>query len=116
MFCSNCGAKVPDGTKFCPNCGTQLSAARAQTAAPPSGYSSAPMYTAEEPVTSVGQWFLWSLLIGFLPLIGTIIMFCTVKDPSAKNAAKVFLIMQIVAVVLYIIAFAAGLMGAITNM
>ena len=74
------------------------------------------MYTAEEPVTSVGQWFLWSLLIGFLPLIGTIIMFCTVKDPSAKNAAKVFLIMQIVAIVFYIIAFAVGMMSSIANM
>lgn len=74
------------------------------------------MYTAADPVTSVGQWFLWTLLIGFLPIIGTIIMFCTVKDPSAKNAAKVMLIMQCVAIVFYIIAFAAGMMGSITNM
>lgn len=21
MFCSNCGNQIPDGTKFCPNCG-----------------------------------------------------------------------------------------------
>ena len=24
MFCKNCGAQVPDGTKFCPECGTEL--------------------------------------------------------------------------------------------
>ena len=22
-FCSQCGTQVPDGTKFCPNCGAQ---------------------------------------------------------------------------------------------
>ena len=27
MFCSNCGTNVPDGTKFCPNCGAQLAPA-----------------------------------------------------------------------------------------
>lgn len=25
MFCSNCGKEVPDSTKFCPNCGENLS-------------------------------------------------------------------------------------------
>ena len=24
MFCSKCGGQVPDGTRFCPNCGTDL--------------------------------------------------------------------------------------------
>lgn len=23
MFCSNCGAQIPDGSVFCPNCGTR---------------------------------------------------------------------------------------------
>ncbi len=26
MFCTNCGAKVPDGSVFCPSCGTKLQA------------------------------------------------------------------------------------------
>ena len=25
MFCANCGAQVPDGTKFCPSCGKPCS-------------------------------------------------------------------------------------------
>ena len=29
MFCSKCGAQLPDGTKFCPKCGNQISAAPA---------------------------------------------------------------------------------------
>ena len=24
MYCSKCGYKVPDGSKFCPNCGAKL--------------------------------------------------------------------------------------------
>ena len=24
MFCKNCGTQVPDGTKFCPECGAEL--------------------------------------------------------------------------------------------
>lgn len=24
MFCANCGAQVPDGTKFCPSCGKRV--------------------------------------------------------------------------------------------
>lgn len=26
MFCAHCGKKIPDGTKFCPNCGADVSA------------------------------------------------------------------------------------------
>ncbi len=29
-FCSNCGKELPDGTKFCPNCGTQVGAPEVQ--------------------------------------------------------------------------------------
>ncbi|MGN1158676.1 MAG: zinc-ribbon domain-containing protein, partial [Lachnospiraceae bacterium] len=26
MFCTNCGAQIPDGSGFCTNCGTRLTA------------------------------------------------------------------------------------------
>ena len=122
LTCPHCGSLNPDYYTQCPSCGTSLSPAQSQNMAPPPSYSApaSPIYTASQPVTSVGQWFLWTLLIGFLPLIGTIIMFVTVKDPSAKNAAKVMLIMQCIAIVFYIIAFAVGLatggMDALNNL
>ena len=41
MFCTNCGNKIDDGSKFCPDCGAKLTAAEeapvaesADTAAP----------------------------------------------------------------------------------
>ena len=34
MFCTNCGAQVPDGTKFCTHCGSPIAAAPAPAPAP----------------------------------------------------------------------------------
>ncbi len=34
MFCSNCGNQIPDGTKFCPNCGAATGENAAQASAP----------------------------------------------------------------------------------
>lgn len=41
MFCTNCGAQINDGTKFCPKCGVQV------------GGEQAPVVTPVEPVTPV---------------------------------------------------------------
>ena len=27
MFCEKCGSKIPDGSAFCPNCGSKAAAA-----------------------------------------------------------------------------------------
>ena len=50
MNCSNCGAIVPEGTKYCPNCGTeqafeqpQYEGYEAQTATQPNVVSSTPV-------------------------------------------------------------------------
>ena len=44
MFCTNCGAQVPDGSKFCTSCGSPIAAAPAPAPAP------APPAPAPEPV------------------------------------------------------------------
>ena len=48
MFCKNCGKPLPDGTKFCTACGTQLAAA--QPAAP---VEATPVVTTPAQVTAV---------------------------------------------------------------
>ena len=50
MFCTNCGQQIPEGSAFCPNCGTRLSAAPQaaqpeQPAAFPTEAPAAPAYT-----------------------------------------------------------------------
>ena len=54
--------------------------------------------------TSVGGWIGWMLLIGFLPLIGLIIMALAATDPSAKNFAKAnLLVIAIITIIALII-------------
>ena len=108
--CPNCGTQNPDNYTQCPNCGAQL----AQQPIPqqPMGYVP-PAYQQQEPVTSVGGWFGWTLLVGVLPLIGAIIMLCTVKDPSAKNYAKLIVIMQVIVIAIYVLLFVFGIAGGL---
>lgn len=106
-ICSHCGTQSPDSYTQCPNCGAGLM----QQQAAPSAYGYNPPPAAEVPPTSVGGWFGWHVLCWILPLIGTIIMLCSVKDPSAKNYAKVMLIMQIISIVIVIACF--GLLIAV---
>lgn len=44
MFCSKCGTRVPDGSKFCPGCGAPLPGQPAQAAVPqrPDGFQATP--------------------------------------------------------------------------
>lgn len=111
-ICPQCGTQNPDNYSNCPNCGAQLMQQPApQPAAPTTGGYIPPAYQ-QAPPTSVGGWFGWSLLYGFLPLIGAIIMLCTVKDPSAKNYAKLIVIMQAIVIVIYIGLIALLAVGA----
>jgi rRNA maturation protein Nop10 len=121
ITCPHCGTQSPDYYTQCPNCGGAISGASPQQPvqqpfqqpATTGGYIP-PAYQ-QEPVTSMGAWFGWSLIIGLLPVIGTIIMLCCVKDPSAKNYAKMALVLQCIALVIYIIAFACGFMSGLAQ-
>ena len=95
--CTTCGAELPDYYTSCPNCGgTQV--VRGGAAAPQAQVNS--YAQPQENVTSVGGWIGWILLCIFVPIIGVIVMLCVTKDPSAKNYAKLSLIMMIIGVVI----------------
>lgn len=103
--CNSCGAELPDYYTSCPNCGgTSISKAPSPAPSASSGY--VPM-SEQRVVTSALGWFGWFMLISFVPLIGTIIMLCSTKDPTAKNYAKLTLILQIISLVLCIICIVA---------
>jgi hypothetical protein len=48
-FCQNCGAKLPDGVKFCPSCGTPVTPAAPP--APPAPVPEAPRAVPEQPAS-----------------------------------------------------------------
>ena len=116
-FCPHCGTQSPDNYTQCPNCGASLP--QMQTPPPQPVYQGPPqnpyagaypggpqpMMQPQDAVTSAGAWFGWTMLLGILPVIGAIIMLSASNDPSAKNYAKLMLILQAVVVGLYILFF-----------
>ena len=98
--CSGCGADMPDYYTKCPNCGSAI-VPGGGSPAPSSGGYVPPAYHQE--VTTAGGWFGWMMLCGMLPSIGAIIMLNVTKDQSAKNFAKMYLIVQIIGIVLYVV-------------
>ena len=102
--CNQCGSELPDYYTSCPNCGgTQVVRTAAAPQAQPT-YSQPPVTTGTE--TTFGGWVGWLLLCNFVPIIGQIIMLCVSKDPSAKNYAKLSLILFVIAIILCTIAAA----------
>ncbi|MCQ2417074.1 MAG: hypothetical protein MJ071_04595 [Oscillospiraceae bacterium] len=110
--CAQCGSEQPDFYKNCPQCGGAIIAGPAGPAAPTAVYTPA---GSTRQITTVGGWFGWTMLLGFLPIIGAVIMMLTSKDETAKNYAKLMLILQIVGIVLSI-AFNGLMASVIENM
>lgn len=51
MFCTKCGAELPEGTKFCPACGTPAAAAGvASSTAPATPSPEAGAQSSEDPL------------------------------------------------------------------
>lgn len=115
ITCPYCGTQSPDSYPHCPNCGGML--AQPQAAPQPMPQQAWPGYippaAQPEPTTSLGTWFCWWLLLMFLPVIGTIIMLCTTRDPSAKNYAKLVLILQGVVVGFYVLMIVFSIAGGL---
>lgn len=108
--CASCGSQLPDYYTSCPNCGgSQV----VRDDAVPQFQQPKPL---RREVLTTGQWFKWTLLISFLPIIGNIIMLCVVKDPSAKNFAKMMLIFALIAGVLSAIIFIPALIGYMSRL
>ena len=95
--CNSCGADLPDYYTSCPQCGsTSLSRGVSAAPPPPVNYGT----IEQRKITTAGEWFLWMLLCGLLPVIGPIIMLCCTKDKSVKNFAVVYLIFYVISLIL----------------
>lgn len=63
MFCNKCGANLPDGTTFCPNCGTPMQNGYQQNGYQQNGY--------QQPVSQPGKGLAIAAMI-----LGIISFFC----------------------------------------
>ena len=140
MFCENCGAKLPDGAKFCAGCGAKTEPVQpvhaataapspprpappqppAQTAPPyqpayappgPPAYSGHP---GSEPLR-VGQ-YIGMLLLMCVPILGVVLLFVWSFGSSVnlnkKNYARAMLIVSVIGIALSVI-FGAALTSVI---
>ena len=103
-LCPNCNTQNADVYTQCVGCGAVLPSAPPQPIYSGNpGYSGYVSPSQMEPVTSAIGWLGWYLLCGYLAIIGPIIMMNITKDPTAKNYAKLMLILQIIGVVLGVV-------------
>lgn len=103
-LCPNCNTQNADVYTQCVGCGAVLPSAPPQPIYSGNpGYSGYVSPSQMEPVTSAIGWFGWYLLCSYLAIIGPIIMMNITKDPTAKNYAKLMLILQIIGVVLGVV-------------
>ena len=103
MFCPSCGQSNPDEAKFCGKCGAPVAAAAPPKPAP--SVSEAPKDTGV-----VTQGMKTGMLIAsiVLPLIGIVmgIIYLVDDNPEKKQAGKLWLIVGIVAAVVWSAIFA----------
>ncbi|MDD2956255.1 MAG: zinc ribbon domain-containing protein [Oscillospiraceae bacterium] len=118
MFCEQCGAKLPEGAKFCAGCGAKTErvqvayTASAEPAPPrPGAYSGQP---GSEPLR-VGQ-YIGMLLLMIVPILSVVLLFVWSFGGSVnlnkKNFARAMLIVSAIGIVLSII-FSTALIGIV---
>lgn len=103
MICYKCGQELPDKSRICPNCRADLTVTSATTA------SAAPVASAnvQGDKGSVGL----KILSFIIPLAGIILFF--VKKDENRTAAKSYLKMAIISIVLGIVGSILLVMGSV---
>ena len=93
MFCRNCGQQLPDGSLFCPRCGTSVQA------------GASPVQDKNQPAPGM------AVLSFFLPIVGLILylVWMDSEPGKAKSAGKAALIGVIVGAALFMLLFFIGL-------
>lgn len=129
-FCRNCGAKLEEEVKFCPECGTAQEAIPSEaTAAPTPEIPVVPVAEVPEEPKSSGAlnvgllvWSILNLIFCCMPLgVVSLVMTITAKDATTAaeeakklKAAKTWnLVGTIASVVLYVLYFAFVILVAL---
>jgi len=107
MFCPKCGQQNPDEAKFCGKCGAVVSAAPAPQ--PSFATPGAASVTSNTGVVSpaMKNWMIAASII--LPIVGIVVgvVFLLDANPEKKAAGKLWLIIGIIAAVVWTVLFGA---------
>ena len=95
MFCPSCGEELPEGTKFCKNCGKDLENLQASNAVP---------------VQAAENDHKFAIIIGYIlailiPLFGLIVGIYLYTRKDSENAQKHAKFVILVAVIVWFISF-----------
>lgn len=95
MFCPSCGEELPEGTKFCKNCGKEIKNV------PTSNPVQAPVAENDHKLAIIAGYILAILI----PLIGFIIGIYLYTRKDSENAQKHAKFIIIVAAIVWFISF-----------
>ena len=117
MYCSSCGAQIPDNATFCPSCGLSTNVQWGTSYQQPI-YTQQPVYAQQSRFQIPTGMLVWSIISIFLCTIpGIIAAVLTVlaKDATSQedydNKIRIAKILNIVSLVIFIIAF-VGIIAA----
>ena len=124
--CVNCGAPLPEGSTFCTNCGSKVTAQAASETTQTQTTYTAPnqpaqqnvyVQTAADPGIGIGEWMLTMFLTG-IPIVGFIMLlvwaFSGGTNPNKKNWAIAALIWGIIGVAISFL-FGSAIVALIMN-
>jgi uncharacterized membrane protein YvbJ len=99
MFCTKCGKQIPDDSVFCPECGAAIRSEQSPVIAAARGGDVSSGMNVGIIAASI-----------FVPLVGIIMGIIYMRDanPSKQKAGKVWLIVGIVALIIWAIVAAEG--------
>ncbi|HBI85427.1 MAG TPA: hypothetical protein DDX71_03940 [Ruminococcus sp.] len=109
-FCTCCGRIIPDLAMQCPQCGGMQPDTVIPQAPPVGTLTPFPEIQRVDPLPPVYgqqvnevmtpfQWFGWVLVLVLLGIFGSFIMYNHVRDQSAKNLAKLLIVLHCIAII-----------------
>lgn len=118
-FCAACGKEIESGVEVCLFCGERVPD-RPEAACQPvesasavqSRGASSSACTADSPAVGTGEWLVTLLLLG-IPLVNVVLLlawaFGDSTTPSKRNFSRAVLIIILIAFVVWLASFAAGI-------
>jgi len=131
MFCPNCGTQNPDEARYCGNCSKQLPVSAQAAGGNPPGFAAAaaptmmapgwanpanagwmPAATMPAPKASVSSSLNIGVIIAsiIIPFVGMVMgaIYAVDSDPAKKDAGRRWLVVGIVAFVVYLLIAMSG--------
>lgn len=111
MICKNCNSQIPDNSKFCPNCGAEVSFEEPQQFTAPA--------VIPENLKPLSPWAYFGLQILFnVPIVGfifLIIFSCKKDNINRRNFARSYWCSLILVAIVILVVFVLAILGVLNQ-